>query len=73
MSLSSDARILAVGAPGDDNKIGATWIFLYDGSLYKQLGNKLVGYNSSGFSHQGEGKILHLYVSCKPKQYPDSS
>lgn len=41
MSLSSDGRILAVGAPYDNDWIGATWIFKYDGLTYKQWGNKL--------------------------------
>lgn len=43
MSLSSsDGRTLAVGGPYDKSGIGATWIFVYDGSTYQKLDNKLV-------------------------------
>lgn len=53
VSCSSNGRIIAVGGPGDNNGIGATWIFSYNGSTYKQLGKKLVGTGSSGSSQQG--------------------
>lgn len=54
MSLSSDGQILAVGGIGDDFYVGATWIFAYDGSVYQQLGEKLVGADSVGSSLQGK-------------------
>ncbi len=43
MALSSDGRTLAVGGPYDDDLKGATWIFVFDGTAYQQLGPKLVG------------------------------
>ena len=44
VSLSSDGSILAVGGNADNNLIGATWLFRYNGSGgYTQLGDKLVG------------------------------
>ena len=63
MSLSSDGRVLAVGGPGDNDYVGATWIFVsYDdltdqnsGNIaYQQLGTKLVGSDYSGESQQGK-------------------
>lgn len=56
VSLSSDGRILAIGGPGDNNGIGATWIFVSNGSVYQQLGQKLVATDSSGVSRQGKGR-----------------
>ncbi len=32
VSLASDGRTLAIGGPFDDGNIGATWIFVFDGS-----------------------------------------
>lgn len=61
MSLSSDGRILASGGPVDSLAEGATWIFVYDGSTYKQLGQKLVGTGNSGRSRQGKGGA-HLHT-----------
>lgn len=59
MSLSFDGQVLAVGGPGDNNKLGATWIFECDGSRYKQLGIKLVGIDPSGsLAFQGKEKII---------------
>ena len=59
VSLSSDGRILAVGGHFDDSVRGATWIFVSDGSTYQQLGDKLVGTSSIGYSVY-QGKILLL-------------
>lgn len=62
VSLSSDGSILAVGGPLDGSlyapRIGSTWIFQFNGSTYKQLGEKLVGEKFVGYSSQGghEGK-----------------
>lgn len=56
VSLSSDGRILAVGGIKDNGGIGAAWTFVYDGSTYQQLGNKLVGNDRSGSSEQGKGR-----------------
>ncbi len=45
------------GGSGDDGGIfggiGATWIFVFDGSSYQQLGDKLVSSGSVGTSEQG--------------------
>lgn len=54
VSVSSDeGTFIAVGGPRDNRGVGATWIFIKDGSSYQQLGNKLVGNDASGSSYQG--------------------
>ncbi len=57
VSLSSDGRILAVGGPADDSLLGGTWIFVFDGTTYQQLGAKLVGSGSVG-TDVYQGKII---------------
>lgn len=54
VSLSADGHTLAVGNPADNNGTGATWIFGFDGCTYSQVGDKLVGKNTSGSSRQGK-------------------
>lgn len=43
VSLSEDGKTLAIGAPGDNNTIGATWVFTLSDTGWVQMGNKLVG------------------------------
>lgn len=54
VSLTWNGHILAVGGPADGRGIGATWIFVNDGSRYQQRGPKLVGTGASGSSQQGK-------------------
>ena len=56
MSLSSDGDMLAVGGPYDNSSVGATWIFLSDGSTYQQVGPKLVG--NGTFVDQGKTRSI---------------
>ena len=66
VSLSSDGLTLAVGGLGDDSGVGATWIFVFDGSAYQQLGVKLVGSGSVGPYGSGQGKVfLFLFTSFR--------
>ena len=60
VSLSSDGRLLAVGAGFDDYNIGATWIFVSDdGAMYQQLGMKLVGNDADRpWSFQGKTRLV---------------
>lgn len=53
VSVSLDRKVIAIGGPEDNDTVGATWVFVYNGSTYQQLGNKLVATNSSGLSQQG--------------------
>lgn len=62
MSISSNGSVLAVGGPYDNGEVGATWIFLYNGSTYQQLGQKLVGTGSSLISVQGKGGVKKMKV-----------
>lgn len=55
MSFSSNGSMLAVGGPFDDGLVGATWVFHWDGSKYKQLGSKLLVDGSQGCPPQ-QGK-----------------
>lgn len=59
MSLSLDSMYLAVGGPGDNEGVGATWVFIrkdkcIDGNpCYTQFGEKLVGNDAEGKANQG--------------------
>lgn len=71
VSMSSDGSMLAVGGIQDGtvydtSRIGATWVFQYDGSgSYRQLGSKLVGTHYIGYCSQGEPHCM--CVSCLEK------
>jgi hypothetical protein len=53
VSLSSDGNTVVSGAPGDNNLMGATWIFTCNNGIWSQQGNKLVGTGIAGISYQG--------------------
>jgi hypothetical protein len=53
VSLSDDGNTLAVGGPGDNGSIGATWIFTRSGTVWTQQGAKLVGTVAIGAAGQG--------------------
>lgn len=61
MSLSSDGRKLAIGGPSNGGSIGATWIYIFDGTTYRQLGPRLVGSGASGVNIF-QGKITQENV-----------
>jgi hypothetical protein len=48
VSISSDGKTIAVGGYGDNNYIGATWIFIHNTTGWFQQGGKLVGNNTIG-------------------------
>lgn len=58
VSLSSDGLTMAVGGPGDNGNIGATWIFKLTGGSFTQVGSKLVGSGAIGYSNQGSSVSL---------------
>lgn len=63
MSLSRDGRFLAVGGPKDNNGVGTTWVFRYDGSSYREIG-KIVGNGATSTSaHQGEEVLMVLVIN----------
>ncbi|MBO9701938.1 MAG: T9SS type A sorting domain-containing protein [Sporocytophaga sp.] len=63
LSISSDGKTLAVGAPGDST-IGAARVYSLSNNQWIQMGGKLIGSGSVGYPHQGnvmlssDGKTL---------------
>jgi hypothetical protein len=48
VSLSSDGKTALIGAPADNNGIGAAWVFTRKGSSWTQQGEKLTGRDAGG-------------------------
>ena len=53
VSLSADGNTAIVGGFGDNNNLGAVWIYSQNGGTWTQQGNKLVGIGSIGAANQG--------------------
>ncbi len=53
VSLSADGDTAVVGGEGDDDGVGAAWVFTRTGGAWTQLGEKLVGSGAVGTSQQG--------------------
>jgi hypothetical protein len=53
VAISSDGNTAIVGGGGDNNRIGATWVFTRSGSVWTQQGSKLVGSGVVGIAAQG--------------------
>jgi uncharacterized protein YjdB len=53
VSLSADGNTAIVGGNGDNNSIGAAWIYVRSNGVWEQQGNKLVGFGAIGSSSQG--------------------
>jgi hypothetical protein len=53
LAISSDGNTLAVGGSGDNDGIGAVWVWTRSGSAWSQVGNKLVGTNYINSNYQG--------------------
>ncbi len=59
VALTSDGNTLAIGGLGDNNYIGATWIYTRTGSVWTQQGSKLVGTGYVGTDiEQGTGVAI---------------
>ncbi len=67
VSLSSNGSILAVGGPVDGpsytDRIGSTWLFQFNGSMYIPLGDKLVGTKYLGYSSQGKHQQQSMFLN----------
>jgi hypothetical protein len=50
---------LAVGGPGDDTDIGATWVFTRVSGVWTQQGTKLIGTGAVGPAHQGQAVSVY--------------
>ena len=56
IAISEDGETLLVGGPGDDNAIGAVWVFERSGSTWKQ--QKLTGDGETGAGNFGASVAL---------------
>jgi hypothetical protein len=53
VALSADGSTALVGAPNDNNGLGAAWAFTRSGGVWRQQGSKLVGTGAAGGANQG--------------------
>jgi len=53
VALSGDSNTAIVGGSGDNNSLGAAWVFTRGGSVWTQQGSKLVGTGAVGAAAQG--------------------
>jgi hypothetical protein len=58
VSLSGDGNTGLVGGYGDDNNIGAAWVFTRSHGVWSQQGPKLVGSGAIGMPSQGSSVFL---------------
>lgn len=59
VAISADGRTIIVGGAGDDNNVGAAWIWVRVGSQWIPSGGKLVGSWHTGQSRQGTSVALN--------------
>jgi PKD repeat protein len=53
VAISANGNTIIIGGYGDNNGQGAAWIFVRNGSIWTQQGNKLFGTGAVGSSLQG--------------------
>jgi hypothetical protein len=58
VALSADGSTAIVGGPGDDNVVGAAWVYTRSGGVWTQQGTKLVGTGAVGRALQGVSASL---------------
>lgn len=58
VAISGDGNTILVGAYGDDNYKGATWVYTRSGGVWTQQGEKLVG--TGGLGSPGHGQSVSL-------------
>jgi hypothetical protein len=58
VALSADGNTAIVGGPDDNSRVGATWVFIREGSDWVQQGPKLVGSGAVGAALQGLSTAL---------------
>jgi FG-GAP repeat len=56
VALSSDGNTALIGGTGDNNNVGAAWVFTRSGSTWTQQGPKLVGNCTSSCANEGTGE-----------------
>lgn len=80
VALSTDGNTAAVGAPGDNSSLGATWVFTRSGRGWRQQGNKLVRSDAGPEAWQGksvslsqDGNLLLVGAPGRDGQGPGSA
>ena len=58
VALSADGNTALIGGRGDDQSVGATWVFHRSGDTWSEQGDKLIGTGAAGPAGQGEGVAL---------------
>jgi phage gpG-like protein len=58
VSLSADGSTALVGAPSDNGRLGAAWVFTREGATWAQQGPKLTGMEELGEGHLGRSVAL---------------
>src|SRR5271154_364723 len=58
VALSADGNTALIGGPGDDQFLGAAWLFTRSGSTWSQKGSKLIGAEESGEGRFGYSVAL---------------
>ena len=58
VGLSADGNTAILGLSGDNDSVGAAWIFIRFGGVWSQLGKKMVGADSSILPEQGQSVAL---------------
>jgi len=58
VSLSADGNTAIVGGHGDNNNMGAAWVYTRKGTAWTQQGNKLVGNDATTNAFQGHSVSL---------------
>jgi hypothetical protein len=53
VALSADGNTALIGAPGDADGVGASWVFSRANGVWTQQGNKLIGAGATGTAEQG--------------------
>jgi hypothetical protein len=60
VALSADGNTALIGGPGDNNGIGAAWVFIRNNGVWTQQGNKLTANDAAGQSYIYEGTSVAL-------------
>ena len=58
MALSADGNTALIGGPGDNDRVGAAWVFTRSGETWTQQGEKLTGNGESGEGEFGDSVAL---------------
>lgn len=58
VALSADGNIAVVGAPSDNNEVGATWVYKRSGGAWSQQGKKVIGVGGVGPAYQGSSTAI---------------